>query len=72
MKLYTEDNSSIEKRGFAGSSPDGELTKPGRQPMALHVKVRFWVLRGRRADGAGCIVTKACMLTRKVSDVSFP
>lgn len=33
---HTEGNSDIEKRGFSGSSPEGKLTKPSRQPSAIY------------------------------------
>lgn len=37
---HTEGNTSIEKRGFSASSPDGKLSKPSRQPVALPVNVK--------------------------------
>lgn len=72
MRLPHKDNTGTEKRGISGSSPGGKLTKPSRQPIAPPAAVTFWLLSGRRADGAEVCAGKACMFARKVPNVLFP
>lgn len=72
MRLPHNDNIGIEKRGISGSSPGGKLTKPSRWLIVLPATVTFWVLSGRRTDGAEVCAGRACTFARKVPNVSFP
>lgn len=62
----------MERRDFSGASPDGKLATPCRQPAAVPRSVGFWLVMGRRADGAGFLLAKALKFAMKLWNASFP